>query len=196
MKQPAAGRMSAAERREQILGAALAVFADGGYAGTTTDQVARAAGVSQPYVVRMFGTKQQLFAEAYARACQRVSAAFDAVEPGPDAAEQMGQAYLELLADRDLLMMMMHGFVAGADPEIGRIARATLAYAFRRHAELTGATPDESRAFVAQGMLLNVLVASGAVEHHGEDADFDELTMCALGDALGALPAASSVPSA
>jgi AcrR family transcriptional regulator len=184
--------MSADERREQILGAALSVFAEGGYAGTTTDQVARAAGVSQPYVVRMFGTKQQLFAEVYARACHRIAAAFDAIEPGPDADQRLGHAYVDLLQDRDLLLMMMHGFVAGADPEIGRIARKTLAYAFRTHQRLSGATPDESRQFVAHGMLLNVLIASGALEHLGEDADFDELTSCALGDAVDTLRVASS----
>ena len=185
----------AGSRREQILGAALRVFAEGGYAATTTDQVARAAGVSQPYVVRMFGTKQQLFAEAYSRACHRVAAAFDTIEPGPDAAEQMGQAYVELLADRDLLLMMMHGFVAGADPEIGRIARTPWRMPSAGR-ELTGAAPDESRAFVAQGMLINVLLASGAVEHRGEDADFDELTSCAIGAAFDVLSEASSEPSA
>src|SRR5659263_777497 len=63
-------RMTGEARREQILSAALPAFAEGGYAGTTTDQVARAAGVSQPYVVRLFGSKKQLFLELY----QQVSA--------------------------------------------------------------------------------------------------------------------------
>ena len=44
--------------------AARTVFAERGYAAST-DQVARAAGVSQPYVVRLFGTKRELFLEAY-----------------------------------------------------------------------------------------------------------------------------------
>jgi len=184
--------MSGEQRREQILGVALGVFAEGGYAASTTDQVARAAGVSQPYVVRMFGSKHELFAEVYRRACARVIDALGAVEPGPDAGEQMGQAYVDLLADRDLLLMMMHGFVAGADPEVGVIARRTLAEAYRLFRDRTGAGPEEARVFVAHGMLINVLIASGAPDHIGEDPDVDALTQCTMGDALERLPAATT----
>src|SRR3954451_8342440 len=179
-------RMSGDARRDQILQAALAVFAEGGYTGTSTDQVARAAGVSQPYVVRLFGSKQELFGQVYAHACQRVLEALATVPAGPSAKEQMGQAYVQLLQDRDLLMVTMHGFVAGADPEIGRIARPTLAEAFRLYRDRTGGTADEARAFVAHGMLINVLVATRAPEHAGEDADVDALTMCTMGEALDA----------
>jgi AcrR family transcriptional regulator len=189
MSQPRARRMSGEERREQVLGAALQVFAEGGYAATTTDQVARAAGVSQPYVVRMFGSKHELFAEVYRRACAQVVETLAAVEPGQDAGDRMGQAYVELLADRTLLQLMMHGYVAGADPEIGRIARQTLAEAYRLYRDRTGGTPEEARVFVAHGMLINVLIASGAPEHVGEDADVDALTLCTMGDALAEIEA-------
>ncbi|MBN8883980.1 MAG: helix-turn-helix transcriptional regulator, partial [Salana multivorans] len=47
--------MRGSERRELVLSAAAEVFGERGYVGATTDAVARAAGVSQPYVVRMFG---------------------------------------------------------------------------------------------------------------------------------------------
>jgi AcrR family transcriptional regulator len=132
----------------------------------------------------MFGSKQRLFAEVYQRACERVVGALGEVEPGADAGERMGQAYVELLADRNLLQLMMHGFVAGADPEIGRIARHTLAEAYRLHRERTGSTPEEARVFVAHGMLINVLIASGAPQHLGEDPDVDALTTCTMGEAL------------
>lgn len=184
-------RMSGDARRDQILQAALAVFADGGYAGTSTDQVARAAGVSQPYVVRLFGSKQELFSQVYAHACQRVVATLSAVPDGPDAKEQMGQAYVDLLQDRDLLMVTMHGFVAGADPAIGEIARRTLAAAFRLYRDRTGGTDEEARAFVAHGMLINVLVATKAPEHVGEEPDVDALTLCTMGEALDVAAQAS-----
>src|ERR1700710_507693 len=61
-------RMTAVERREAILDAASAVFGQRGYFGATTDQVARAAGISQPYVVRMFGSKEALFLAVIERA--------------------------------------------------------------------------------------------------------------------------------
>src|ERR1700709_1174043 len=54
-------RMGADERRALVLEAATEVVGQSGYAGTTTDRVATAAGVSQPYVVRIFGTKEKLF---------------------------------------------------------------------------------------------------------------------------------------
>ena len=179
-------RMTASERREQILHAALTVFADGGYAGTTTDQVAREAGVSQPYVVRLFGGKQPLFAEVYSRASARVVAALAAVAPGPDAKQEMGEAYIGLLADRNLLLLLMHGFAAGSEPEIGRLARWTLSEAFRLYVERTGEGPDEARIFVAHGMLINVLLAVNATEHLSENPALDALAVCTFGNALAA----------
>src|SRR3954453_22564104 len=56
-----ARRLSSEERREQIITAAIAVFGARGYEGTTTDDVARTAGIRQPDVVRLFGTKENLF---------------------------------------------------------------------------------------------------------------------------------------
>src|ERR1700709_144682 len=117
--------MTREARREQVLDAAASVVAETGFAGTTTDAVARAAGVSQPYVVRMFGGKQEMLTALFDRAGERVLDAFRAVPAGAGAKEQMGEAYVLLLADRDLLRVLLHGFTAGADPVIGRRARAT-----------------------------------------------------------------------
>ena len=54
-------RMPAEQRRELVLGEAMAVFAAHGYAGTSTEEVARRAGISQPYLFRLFPTKKALF---------------------------------------------------------------------------------------------------------------------------------------
>src|SRR6266700_3589556 len=54
-------RMSAGERRETVLEAAVAEFALRGLAGTSTEDVARRAGISQPYLFRLFPTKKALF---------------------------------------------------------------------------------------------------------------------------------------
>lgn len=61
-----------------MLEAASLVFGERGYEGTTTDAVARAAGVSQAYIVRMFGSKQALFTEVAQRALARIEEAFRA----------------------------------------------------------------------------------------------------------------------
>ena len=71
-------RLSSDERRRQILVAALAVFGARGYEGATTDEVARAAGVSQPYVVRLFGSKENLFLAALDDSLARLLGAFRA----------------------------------------------------------------------------------------------------------------------
>src|ERR1700730_3600554 len=52
-------RLTAPERREQILEAAVTVFAERGYEGASTDVIARMAGISQPYLFRLFGTKRE-----------------------------------------------------------------------------------------------------------------------------------------
>jgi len=60
-------RHSAAERRDDVLDAALLEFADHGYEGASTEDIARRAGISQPYLFRLFGTKKELFKATIAR---------------------------------------------------------------------------------------------------------------------------------
>ncbi|MFH5206842.1 TetR/AcrR family transcriptional regulator [Antrihabitans sp. NCIMB 15449] len=191
-----ATRMSAPERRELILAAASRAFAVGGYAGTSTDAVAREAGVSQPYVVRMFGSKVELFLEVFRRAGDAIMAAFDAeldkLEADPHHDEiwdALASAYSELVTDRDLLLVMMHGFTGGAVPEIGAQARECMSAIYQQLIRRTGCTPERAREFIAQGMLLNVLLAMQAPEHAHQDPALAELSSCAFGDTLG--PSAS-----
>ena len=163
-------RMPAQERRALILAAATKAFADGGYAGTSTDAVAKVAGVSQPYVVRMFGTKLELFLAVYGRACERIVEAFQAVldeRPFDPASEEdkdrMGLAYTELLADSDFLHVLMHGFSASAVPEIGVASREGMGRIFTT-LRGTGWSDEQVRDFIAYGMLLNVLLSIGAFD--------------------------------
>src|SRR3982750_3029665 len=60
-------RKSKEERREEIFDAALVVFAEQGLHGASTDEIARRAGISQPYVFRLFGTKKELYKAVIAR---------------------------------------------------------------------------------------------------------------------------------
>ncbi|WP_037365809.1 TetR/AcrR family transcriptional regulator [Nakamurella lactea] len=184
-------RMGGAERRELVLAAATRAFAAGGYAGTSTDAVAKEAGVSQPYVVRMFGTKLELFLQVHDRAIAAICAAFAAeieaapFDPqSPDDWGRLGDAYTTLLQDRDLLLVMMHGFTAAAAvPDIGTAARECVSEVVRT-LEATGGTDEQIRDFFAQGMLLNVLVAIRAPEHFDQGGPLARLATCAFGDAL------------
>ena len=183
-------RMNAEDRRELVLAAANRAFSRGGYAGTSTDAVAKEAGVSQPYVVRIFGTKLELFVEVFDRACDRIREAFEAVlADGPfdpdsdDDWARLGLAYTELLRDRDLLMVMMHGFAAGNDDQIAQRSRDGMARIFAT-VRSTGCTDERAQEFIAQGMLLNVMLSMRAPEHVDESPDLEALVVCAFGDAL------------
>ncbi len=189
--------MSAEDRRELVLAAANRAFSRGGYAGTSTDAVAKEAGVSQPYVVRIFGTKLELFLEVFDRACGQVREAFEAVlaeapfDPeNDDDWSRLGLAYTELLQDRDLLMVMMHGFAAGNDDQIARSSRDGMGRIFST-IMATGCTDEQARDFVAHGMLLNVMLSMRAHEHVDESPELMAFTECAFGDALPFLTQAS-----
>jgi AcrR family transcriptional regulator len=158
-------RLTAAERSEQLIDAAVTAFSLGGYAGTTTDQVARLAGVSQPYVIRIFHTKQELFIAAVKRACDRIEQIW---RSAPDSSLRgLGEAYGQLLADRQLITLLLHGFTASADPAIGEPVRRGFGQLYDTVRELTGCTVQEARDFFGIGMLLTCL---GAMRVVGPDA--------------------------
>ena len=172
------GRMSSDERREQIVEAAIAVFGAKGYVGTTTDDVARAASVSQPYVVRLFGTKENLFLAALSDALERLLAAFRS-SPGlgdlDERRERMGQTYLTLLEVRGLHQILSHAFLLGAHPVIGPAARAGFARVWHSLREEAGFDAEEARKFLAMGMLINTMVGLRMTEEYGKDAGMTEL---------------------
>src|SRR6478609_9587213 len=116
-------RMSSEERREQIVAAAIAVFGARGYEGTTTDDVARIAGVSQPYVVRLFRSKENLFLAAMQAALDQLMRVFrealaDEASDSPTE-KRIGQAYVDLLSTRGLHQTLSHAWLLGGHPVIG-----------------------------------------------------------------------------
>src|SRR4029077_13686424 len=101
-------RMPAAERRELVLDAAVGEFAAHGLAGTSTENVARQAGISQPYLFRLFPTKKALFLELVDRCFRRVRDTFIAAagdRTGEEALMAMADSYELLLEDRTLLLL-------------------------------------------------------------------------------------------
>ena len=59
---PPASRMAADERRRQIVTVAMRLFSERGFRGTTTKEIAQAAGVSEAIIFRHFATKDELYA--------------------------------------------------------------------------------------------------------------------------------------
>src|SRR3954449_11618918 len=88
-------------RREEILDAALLEFAERGYHGASTEDIARTAGISQPYVFRLFGTKKELFGAVVACCFRQTLEMFQRAaegKRGEDALHAMGHAYMAQLA--------------------------------------------------------------------------------------------------
>jgi AcrR family transcriptional regulator len=155
-------RKSAEVRREEILEAAMKEFAYGGLHGTSTEAIAKRAGISQPYLFRLFGTKKELFIASSTRCFGRVLGAFqEAAEgkTGSEAKKAMGKTYDRLLADRELLLGQMQMYAACSDPEIRDATRHGFAELFRFVEQATGLSTGEIRDFFALGMLMNVAAA-------------------------------------
>jgi AcrR family transcriptional regulator len=191
--------MPAAERRELILGHASAVFGKRGYPGTTTEQIAQAAGISQPYVVRMFGTKEKLFVEVMERALGKLTVAFREVIRARDAGEvaadelglRLGQAYVDLIEDRGILMSLMQGFIQGHDDVIGERARAGFLEIYRLLRDEARFPPEQVRSFMADGMLINTLLAIGMPDNFEGDEAATQLMTLSFGAKLDAVLCAS-----
>lgn len=156
-------RKSADERREEILAVAMEQFARGGFHGTSTETIAKDAGISQPYLFRLFRTKRELFLACNDRACAKVLDAFRraaASAPPGERLHAMGRAYIdELLPDRHAILMLMQGYAAAADPDIREQIRSRYGEVVAEVSELSGAAPEEVWSFFAAGMQLNVVAA-------------------------------------
>jgi AcrR family transcriptional regulator len=181
-----APRSTAEDRREDVLNAAVIEFAAGGLAGTSTDAIARRAGISQPYLFRLFPTKKALFIAAVERTFDRVMECFrDAAEGrfGLDAKEAMGEAYLELLNDKTFLQIQLHAYAASVDDdEVREMTQRRFMRLWDEAVVLAGLSVDMSREFMAHGMLLNVAAAIGL----GADCPADLAQRLLGGDVVAA----------
>jgi AcrR family transcriptional regulator len=155
-------RMPAEKRRELVLEAAMTDFAANGLAGTSTEDVARRAGISQPYLFRLFPTKKALFIALVGRCFQRVKDTFTAAADGltgEEALAAMGDAYEQLLEDRTLLQLQMQSYAACHDPEVRDATRAGFKGLWELTERLTGLPFQQVVDFFAVGMLINVAAA-------------------------------------
>ncbi len=175
--------MSAGDRRDQVLKAAMTEFAIHGLDGTSTEAIAERAGISQPYIFRLWATKKDLFLATVNACFERTEAVLkDATEGRSDAEisaelraaghdpkahaplhsgpgarlHVMGHAYLRLLIRRDTLLMQMQAYAACWDEDVRRLVRERWTRLRKLVAELSGAEGRELSEFFARGMLLNV----------------------------------------
>jgi AcrR family transcriptional regulator len=160
---PVTERQTAAARREAVLEAAATEFARRGLDGASTDAIARAAGISQPYLFRLFGTKKELFLavtvgcfastlELFKRAAEGKS--------GEDALRAIGQAYMDMIAtDPDRLRGQLQSYVACTDPDIRDVVRRGYGELVDYVRRVSGTDDQQLTQFFAMGMLCNVVTA-------------------------------------
>jgi AcrR family transcriptional regulator len=157
-------RSTAGERRESVLAAAMREFADKGLHGASTDAIASAAGISQPYLFRLFGTKKGLYLATARRGMEEVYGRMAEAAGGLGGRKRlqaMGDAYRELLLeDRTRLKLMMQCFVSADDPEIREVVRGVWQELVAL-AEESGESREVVAHFFATGMLLNVMLQMG-----------------------------------
>ena len=159
----AATRLTAAERRDDVLDAALEVFAGRGFEGASTEDIARDAGISQPYLFRLFGTKKELFIATVARCFRETLELFQRAaegKRGDEALQAMGEAYMELLrSDRTRLRAQMQAYAACDDPDICEVVANGYGDLVTYVERVSGLPPEQVAGFFARGMLLNVLAS-------------------------------------
>jgi len=155
-------RQSADQRREAVLKAALVEFAERGLHGASTDGIARIAGISQPYLFRLFRTKKELYIASVEHCLQSTLEAFQLASDGLDgeaALKAMGAAYKQLLDDRTMLRAQLQAYAACDDSDIREAVRRGFGEIMAHVERVSGAPPDEVARWFATGMMLNVAAA-------------------------------------
>ncbi len=120
-------RLTADARRRQLFDEALALFARHGYASTTMDDIAEAAGVTKPLLYQHFASKRALYLELMDGVAQglidRIVKATAAAE-GPRQQVELGfAAYFALMVDSEHAFRLLYGRDTPDDPELGAALR-------------------------------------------------------------------------
>ena len=162
-----APRQTADERRVAVLDAATHEFAVRGLHGASTDNIARAAGISQPYLFRLFGSKKELYLAASKRCADQLHEVFVRAaegKTGVEALHAMGNTYTEVMQDRDRLMLMLKSWTSCDDPDIARHTRSAWRNLVDLAEQASGEPADVVSRFFADGMLITIFMSLNLVE--------------------------------
>ncbi|MFI0352552.1 TetR/AcrR family transcriptional regulator [Actinomadura sp. 9N407] len=157
-----AKRSTAVLRRAEAVAAGMRMFADHGLTMTAMQRVADEIGVSQPYVFRLFGSKQEFFLacldelEGRVREVFRQAAASSPDEPLP----AMGEGFRHLVADGVISGLWLQACAtARADEQVAERCRSLVSGVLEESERLTGAAPNDLAQFLADGALVMLLQA-------------------------------------
>jgi AcrR family transcriptional regulator len=120
-------RLTAGQRRRQLVAVALELFAQRGYRATTMDDIAEAAGVTKPLVYQHFSSKRALYLELVNSIAQELLIAVKtavAQARGPRQQVEMGfAAYFRLVISREAEFRLLYGRDHADDKELGLALR-------------------------------------------------------------------------
>src|ERR1019366_5003370 len=120
-------RLTAEQRRQQLVAVALEVFAQRGYRSTTMDDVAEAAGVTKPLLYQHFSSKKALYLELVDEIAQRVFAALAESTVRAEGPRQKVDyslhAYFNLVVSDKASFHLLYDRDHGGDEELGRAVR-------------------------------------------------------------------------
>ena len=154
-------RVPQAERRADVIDAALVEFGKRGYDGTTTSMIAERAGIQQPYIYALFENKRDLFLACQETLYERLIAMFEGVieeeDSGYERLRKMGIAYLALLRDESWMQCHLQILAAAGHPELQPQIRDAFTGTFAQIKEMTGGTSEQVAHFFASGMLINAM---------------------------------------
>lgn len=129
------------------------------------------AGISHPYLLRLFSSKRELFVVAVDRAFQRIEEAFSmaVAESDGDAIVAMGDSYGRLLRDDPApLRLQMHALAVAGDPDVGAAVTERYAALRERLRELSGASEDRVRTCFAVGLTLTAATVLDLPDRRGD----------------------------
>ncbi len=155
-----------------MLAAATGEFARYGFAGASTARIAAASGIAHSYLFKLFPSKKALFMEVSQHVYERIEGRFTAaaVESPDDPLRAMGDAYSELLREREQLLVLLHGFAAADDPELGSAIRSCYLGLYRAVLGLSGSDPQRVQGFWSHGMLMTIAAALHLPDAADDDA--------------------------
>lgn len=161
-------RLPAAERRQQLLDTAVAVFADKGYHSTSMNDVAEAAGVTKPVLYQHFASKRELYRQMLGEIGGRLRdtiAKATADAPGPRQQIEAGfGAYFDFVASHNDAFRVLFGAGTRRDEEFAEEARrveSSIAEFVADLIEIEGLTAEHRR-LLANGI---VGMAEGACRY-------------------------------
>ncbi len=159
--------MTAAERRASLVDTACRVFSEGSYRGTTTAEIARAGGVTEPILYRHFSSKRDLYLACLSEAWERVRTIWDAAvaqESDPALWHPTMVRALRSSEDHSIIshLWVQALVVASEDPEIAVFMRSHMrevhdyvADVMRRSQAAGGVLPDrdpDAEAWISLGI--------------------------------------------